>query len=94
MLDPNFFENLSKKLSDLIPSNLQVLREDFEKNIHSTLQSVFSKLDLITREEFDVHLRLLQKAQEKISFLEEKINALEKEHSLVKNLLDNERETK
>lgn len=77
MLDPKFFENLAKQLSSLVPANLQSLREDLEKNFKATLQTIFSKLDLVTREEFDVQARLLEKARERIAMLEEKIKAYE-----------------
>jgi BMFP domain-containing protein YqiC len=77
MLDPNFFDNLAKQLSSLIPSNVQHLREEFEKNVRATVQGIFSKLDLVSREEFDVQTKLLEKARNRIAALEEKINSYE-----------------
>lgn len=80
MLDPNFFDNLAKKLSDLIPANIHHLREEFEKNARTTMKSVFSKLDLVSREEFDVQAKLLEKARERIVALEKKIKNYENSH--------------
>jgi BMFP domain-containing protein YqiC len=84
MLDPKFFDNLAKQLSSLIPSNIHLLREEFEKNNRSTLQTIFSKLDLVSREEFDVQARLLEKARERISGLEEKIKLYEQQQNEIK----------
>lgn len=77
MLDPKFFDNLAKQLSALVPADLKAIRADLEKNFRSTLVSIFSRLDLVTREEFDVQARLLEKARERINELENKIQALE-----------------
>lgn len=74
MIDSNFFESLSEKLSTLLPQELHCFREDFKKNTLGALQGVFAKLDLVTREEFDVQTKLLQKARERILILENKIS--------------------
>jgi len=65
-------------------------REDVEGSIHEVLQSAFSQLNLITREEFDAQLKVLERAENTIAALEVKITALEKSqemmpHSSVEN---------
>lgn len=77
MLDPKFFDNLAKQISNLIPPQIHDFREELEKNIHVTLQGIFSKLDLVSREEFDVQAKLLTKARERLLILEEKIKLYE-----------------
>jgi len=76
--DDNFFENLTKKLADAVPENVKTLRHDMEKNFRQIIHSVFAKMDLITREEFDIQVMVLSKARGKIEKLEEKIKELEK----------------
>ncbi|MBA2655237.1 MAG: accessory factor UbiK family protein [Gammaproteobacteria bacterium] len=82
MLDPKFFDNLAKQLSSKIPTQVHALRSEIESNLKNTLQAIFSKLDLVTREEFDVQARLLERARERIIALEDKIKAYEKDKSL------------
>lgn len=78
MIDPKFFDEVAARLSQIIPSNLQDLREDLEKNFKSALISLFAKLDLVTREEFDVQVKLLEKTRQKLELLEAKMKDLEK----------------
>jgi BMFP domain-containing protein YqiC len=75
---PNFLNDLSKKLCDALPSSLQTIKHDLEKNFHAVLQATFTKLDLVTREEFDTQTRVLARSRKKIEALEEKIKELEK----------------
>lgn len=77
MLDSKFFDNLAKQLSSLIPPGINTMKEDLEKNFRATLQGFFSKLDLVSREEFDIQVKLLHKAQERLVILEEKIHHYE-----------------
>ncbi|HSW69995.1 MAG TPA: accessory factor UbiK family protein [Gammaproteobacteria bacterium] len=74
----NFLNDLSKKLSEALPKNLQLLKKDIEKNFHIVLANAFSKLDLVTRDEFDAQTKVLARSRKKIEKLEEKIKELEK----------------
>jgi ubiquinone biosynthesis accessory factor UbiK len=69
-------EDLSNKIREAL-SNSPI--NDFEHNIRALLQSAFTKMELISREEFDVQTEVLRRAQEKLVLLEKKIDALEKE---------------
>ena len=57
------------------------MQQDVEKNVHTMLQSALSKLDLVTREEFDVQSRVLLRTREKLDKLEKIIATLEAEKS-------------
>jgi len=70
-------ENLVKKLADTVPQGLKSVREDLEQNFRSVLQSGLGKLDLVTREEFEVQEAVLAKAREKLEALEAKLKELE-----------------
>ncbi len=71
-------EDLAKKLADAVPEGLKSLREDLEQNFRSVLQSGLSKLDLVTREEFEVQEAVLAKTREKLDALEAKLQEMEK----------------
>ena len=69
-------EQLSKRISDLIPGNIKHMQEDIESNIRSLLQSSLSKMNLVSREEFDVQSAVLQRPREKLEQLEKEVEAL------------------
>jgi ubiquinone biosynthesis accessory factor UbiK len=76
MNNNRLFEEISGKLRGLIASSPL---EDLEKNLRALLASTFAKLDLVTREEFDVQREVLKRAREKITTLEARLSALERE---------------
>ena len=70
MFDAKFFDDLSKKLAKALPKGVQQACQDVEKNFHSILKSAFGKLDLVTREEFDAQVAVLQRTRKKVDELE------------------------
>jgi len=72
-------ENLAKKLAESVPEGLRSVRDDLETNFRGVLQSGLSKLDLVTREEFDVQEAVLARTREKLERLEAKLEDLEKD---------------
>jgi BMFP domain-containing protein YqiC len=77
MLDNEILKDLSNRISKLMPMAAGV-REDVEKNIQDILQLAFSRLNLVTREEFDAQLKVLERAEQTIAELENKVAELEK----------------
>jgi len=77
MLDPKFFENLSKNLVGLIPEGMLKTHEDLQQNFKNLMQSSFQKLDLVSREEFDVQVQVLRRTREKLEALEKKLEQTE-----------------
>lgn len=71
-------ENLAKKLADSVPEGLRSMREDLESNFQAVLRSGIDKLDLVTREEFEVQEAVLARTRQKLEELEEKLEAIEK----------------
>ena len=69
-------EQLSKRISDLIPGNVKHMQEDIEANVRSLLQTTLSKMNLVSREEFDVQSAVLQRTREKLEQLEKEVKAL------------------
>jgi BMFP domain-containing protein YqiC len=70
-------EELTKRISDLLPSNVKHMQDDVESNVRSLLQSALSKMNLVTREEFDVQSAVLQRTREKLELLEKQITELQ-----------------
>lgn len=77
MIDPKKLDELAKKLADAVPGSVKAIGEDMQKTFHSILQGTFSKLDLVTREEFDAQVRVLQRTRKKLDALEKKVKAME-----------------
>ena len=72
-------ENLARKLAESVPAGLRSMREDLEANFRGVLRSGISKLDLVTRDEFEVQEAVLARTREKLERLEAKLAELEKE---------------
>ncbi|MBY0576662.1 MAG: accessory factor UbiK family protein [Gallionellaceae bacterium] len=74
MLNAKFFEELSAKLNDAMKNSPA---KDIEKNVRALLMQGFSKLDLVTREEFDVQAQVLARTRQQLTALEARIAAVE-----------------
>ncbi len=74
MLNQKLLDEISKKINDLIA---QSPVKDVEKNLRVLLAGVFTRLDLVTRDEFDVQQEILMRTRVKLSTLEAKITKLE-----------------
>lgn len=78
MLDSKILDEISGKISRLLAESPAA---DVEKNLRALLQGVFAKLDLVTREEFDVQTQVLQRAREQLTQLEQRLTDLEVERT-------------
>lgn len=74
MLNQKIFDEINNRLTEIL-KNSPV--QDIERNIKAMLNAFFSRLDLVTREEFDVQAQVLLRTREKLSELETKLSALE-----------------
>ena len=71
-------ENLARKLAESMPEGLRSVREELENNFRSVLRASLSKLDLVTREEFEVQEAVLARTREKLEALENRLEEFEK----------------
>ncbi len=71
------FEEITRQVLDSLPSDLGKIREDVEKNLKAGLQATFSRLELVSREEFDIQIELLSRTRALVEELEKKIDTLE-----------------
>lgn len=71
-------DNIAQKLAEAVPEGLRSVREDLEGNFRSVLRASLAKLDLVTREEFEVQEAVLAKTRSKLEALEARLAELEK----------------
>jgi BMFP domain-containing protein YqiC len=77
MFDSKSIDDIASRLANSIPPGLSSLRVDMEKNFHAILQGALGKLDLVTREEFEVQKAVLAKTRGKLEVLENKVAEME-----------------
>lgn len=70
-------DDLAKKLSALLPEPVRNMQEDIEKNMRGLLEGGLQKMNLVTREEFDIQSAVLLRTREKLEALEKRLAELE-----------------
>ena len=74
-METRFLDELNKKVSELLAASPA---KDIEKNLRALLSSAFSRLDLVTREEFDVQQEVLGRTRDKLQQMETRVAEMEK----------------
>lgn len=77
MLDPKQLDEMARRFSENLPSGLRDFQQEVEKNARTAMQTAFSRMDLVTREEFDAQAKVLARTREKLEALEARVAALE-----------------
>lgn len=77
-MDPRSIDDLARRLSAAVPPGVTALRRDLEDNFKAVLQAGLAKLDLVSRQEFDVQAGVLRRTREKLEALEARLAELEK----------------
>ncbi len=70
-------DEIARRLLDSVPPAFRSIQQDLEANFRSVLRSSLGKLDLVTREEFDTQLKVLERTRSKLEALEKKVEELE-----------------
>lgn len=76
--DPRSLDELARRLAESVPPGLAALKDDLERNFKAVLQGGLAKLDLVTRQEFDIQAAVLRRSRERLEELEQRIAALER----------------
>ncbi len=76
-LDPKHLDDLAQRLDALIPESLHSTREEIHKTVRACVEGLLQRLDVVTREEFDVQSKLLAKTRERLEELQKRLDALE-----------------
>ena len=77
MIDLEKLDDLARRLSNLVPPSLREGREELQQNFRTVLQTGLAKLDLVTREEFEVQRAVLLRTREKLDDLQKQVADLE-----------------
>jgi len=77
MFNPKSIDDIATRLTDALPPGLNTFKEDMEKNFKAILQSVLGKMDLVTREEFEVQKGVLAKTRSRLEDLEKRVSDIE-----------------
>ncbi len=72
-------EDLARSLAESLPEGLRAMRDDLESNFRAVLKAGLARLDLVTREEFEVQASILARAREKLEALEKRLAELEED---------------
>ncbi len=78
-LDPEKLDELARGVLDKLPAGFQTMQQGMEKNLRAALQATLAKMELVTRDEFDVQSAVLQRSREKLEALEARVAELEKQ---------------
>jgi BMFP domain-containing protein YqiC len=76
-MDPKTLDDFAKRLAEIVPQSARDLHQDIEKNLRAVITSTFNKLNLITREEFEIQQNVLLRTRNKVENLEQQVAALE-----------------
>ncbi len=77
MFDSKTIDDMANRLAGVIPPGLHAIKEDLEKTFRAILQSALGKMDLVTREEFEVQKLVLAKTRANLEALEKRVAAIE-----------------
>src|SRR5450432_1874649 len=70
-------DDLAKRLADSVPESVRAFGRDLESNFKAVLQAQLAKLDLVTRQDFDVQAAILDRTQSRLAALETRLKDLE-----------------
>lgn len=77
LMDPDGLDQLARRLSEAVPQSLRDFGRDLESNFKAVLQAQLAKLDLVSRNEFDVQAALLARTQAALAAMEARLKDLE-----------------
>ena len=77
-MDPKILDELSQRLAAALPSGVSALKEDLEKNIRAALDGATAKMNLVSRQEFEIQQKVLERTRIKLEAMEKQLAELEK----------------
>ena len=70
----NYLKNITKKITENLPDDLEAIKGDLQQNIQSLIESQIKNLDLVSREEFEIQEQVLKRTREKLEELEKQLD--------------------
>lgn len=92
MFNPKKLEEIAKQVSEVLPPGVKSFGEDVDRKIKQVLQAQLGKLDMVSREEFDVQTHVLLRTREKLAAMETKFAELESKLVSTESLPEKETE--
>ncbi len=77
MIDPKKIEEFAKSITDSMPDGVKKMAEETEGKVKQVIQAQLARMDIVTREEFDVQSQVLLRTREKLMALEQRLDALD-----------------
>lgn len=77
MIDPKKIEEMARQIHEALPPGLRSFGEEVDKKVRQVLQAQLTRLDMVSREEFDVQTKVLLRTREKLAALEAKLADIE-----------------
>jgi ubiquinone biosynthesis accessory factor UbiK len=77
MFDSKSIDSIADKIANAVPPGLNQFKDEIEKHVHALFQSTLTKLDLVSREEFEVQKAVLAKTRDRLETLEKQLAELE-----------------
>lgn len=77
MFDPKFFDEMAQRLNASVPEGLRNLQRDVDRNLRASVQAALKRMDLVTREEFEVQAKLLARTRAKLDAMAQRVEQLE-----------------
>lgn len=81
MIETKILDDLARRLAASMPRGVSAFQQEIEKNLRAGLEAVFQRLDVVTREEYEVQVALLARSRQKLAALEARIDTLEHEEN-------------
>lgn len=86
MIDIKTIDEMTRKLSSMMPTTLLQMQDDMRKNLRAALEGIFQELDLVTREEYNVQVALLARNRERLKVLEARVEQLEQASGVAQSI--------
>lgn len=77
-MDPKILDDIARQLASAVPADFRKLQNDLQKNFRVILDGAFSRMSLVTRDEFDAQQSVLSRTREKLEALEQRLREMEK----------------
>ena len=77
MLDPKILDDISQRLHTALPEGLRTVQRDIDRNMRAAVQAALARLDLVTREEFDIQTKVLARTRAQLDALAQRVADLE-----------------
>jgi BMFP domain-containing protein YqiC len=76
-MDTPRIDEIVRRLMESVPPGLRAIQQDLENNFRAVLRASLSKLDLVSRDEFDAQTRVLERTRARLEELERKVTEME-----------------